>query len=173
MRPAAKRSRSGRFGHPARTGARWFVLGQTIALAALLAGCSLFRQLSFERPSLRLSAIQVTEIDLSGVSVVLWLDVFNPNDYDIRTTRVEADLNLEDVHFGNATWEESIVLGAASTTTVKLPADFSWEGIGAGARALLQRGKVSYDLDARLHVVTSFGSRTVSLGQRGVVDILN
>jgi LEA14-like dessication related protein len=153
--------------------ARLAAAGRACLLAALLSSCSLVQQLSFEKPTLRLTAVEITDIDLSGVAVVLWLEVFNPNDYDISTLRIDAELELEGTQFGNALLEESVVLAGASRTTVKIPAEFEWQGIGAGARALLQRGSLSYDLETRLRVKTSLGTRTVNLGNRGEVDVWN
>lgn len=144
-----------------------------LLLCCLLSSCSLFRQLSFEEPSVRLTALGITEIGLSGVSVDLWLEVFNPNDYDIRTTWIEAELELEGTHFGTATYAEPVVLAAAANTEFKIPAEFSWEGIGAGARALLRSGSLNYELKTRLKVKTSLGSHTVSLGNRGEVEVWN
>jgi LEA14-like dessication related protein len=135
--------------------------------------CSLFRQLSFEEPSVRLTRLEITDIDLSGVSVNLWLEVFNPNGYDIRTTWIEAELDIEGTDFGQATHAESVILIAADNTIVTIPADFTWEGIGVGARALLQRGSVNYDLKTRLKVKTSLGNHTVTIGNRGEVDVWN
>jgi LEA14-like dessication related protein len=142
-----------------------------VAATATVVSCATLRQLSFEPPTLQLDAVEISRIDLNGVSLVLWLDVFNPNDYQIQTTRVEAELDLEDTHFGNATLDESVSLAAASHTLVKLPASFSWDGVGAAARALLGRGTVDYDLDTRLRVQTSLGARTVSLRHRGEVQV--
>ena len=144
-----------------------------LLLSLLLVSCSFFRQLSFEEPSVRLTRLEITDVDLSGVSVNLWLEVFNPNDYDISTTWIEAELDLEGTDFGSATYAESAVLIATDNTTVKIPAEFSWEGIGAGARALLQRGSLNYELKTRLKVKTSLGSHTVNLGNRGEVEIWN
>jgi LEA14-like dessication related protein len=137
----------------------------------LVCSCATLQQLRFEKPSLELETLEITGLGASGVSMVLWLDVFNPNDYDIRTTRVEADLDLEDTHFGSAMLEESVRLAASSHTTVRVPAEFSWEGIGAGARALLDRGAVNYALETKLRVDTSLGGRTLSFRNRGEVPI--
>ena len=144
----------------------------TIALLLVaLAGCATLRQLQFETPTVRLETLEITNIDFSGGSLVLWLDVYNPNDYEIRTTRVDASLDLEDTHFGNATFDGSVALAAASHTLVKIPAEFAWEGIGAGARALLQRGAVDYELETKLRVETDLGGRDVTLKNRGEVPI--
>jgi LEA14-like dessication related protein len=140
-------------------------------LPALAASCATLRQLHFERPTVELEAIEITWIDLSGGSLVLVLDVFNPNDFDIRTTRVEASLDLEETDFGKAILEGDETLLAGSHTLVEVPAEFTWEGVGAGARALLQRGTVRYDLESRLRIETSVGGRTVTLRHRGEVPV--
>ncbi|NIR43595.1 MAG: LEA type 2 family protein [Gemmatimonadetes bacterium] len=152
---------------PLRTASGVLALGLALSLAA----CASLRRLQFERPSVDLEALEIVGLDADGVNLVLWLDVFNPNGYDIRTTRIEADLDLEDTHFGNALWQDEIVLAAASHTDVRIPANFTWEGLGAGARALLQYGSLRYDLETRLSVNTSFGRRLVTLNKRGEVPV--
>lgn len=122
---------------------------------------------------MELEAIELTDIGISGGSLVLLLDVFNPNDYDIRTTWVEARLGLEDTHFGNAVLEGDEVLVAGSHSAVEIPAEFTWEGVGAGARALLQSGTLRYDLETSLRLETSFGGRTLTLHNRGEVPIVD
>jgi LEA14-like dessication related protein len=142
-----------------------------VGVMPILGSCATLKQLSFERPSLQLDAIEITGLDLDGVSLVLWLDVYNPNGYEIRTTRVDAELALEGTRFGSALLEENVPLAPTAHTLVKIPAAFTWQGIGAGARSLLDRGKVDYDLDARLRVQTSLGARTLTFEHRGEVPI--
>ena len=142
-----------------------------LASAIGIVSCATFKQLSFERPTVELDTVEISGLDLDGVSLVLWLDVYNPNGYEIQTTRVEAALDLEETHFGSAALDEGVPLAAASHTLVRLPASFTWEGVGAAARALLGRGTVDYDLDARLRIQTSLGARTVNLRHRGQVQV--
>jgi LEA14-like dessication related protein len=140
-------------------------------LAVLLASCATLKHLQFEQPTVDLKAIEIAGVGVSGGSLVLVLDVFNPNDYDIRTTWVEASLDLEDTHFGTAVLEGDETLVANSRTQVEIPAEFTWEGVGAGARALLGRGALRYNLETRLRVETSIGGRTVTLRNRGEVPV--
>jgi LEA14-like dessication related protein len=142
-----------------------------LAASASLVSCATLRHLSFERPTVELDTVEISGLDLDGVSLVLWLDVYNPNGYEIQTTRIEAELGLEDTHFGNATMDRSVPLPPASHTIVKIPASFTWEGVGAAARALLGRGTVNYDLDTRLRIETSLGARSVSFSHRGEVQV--
>jgi len=149
---------------PTNGSIRWTSL-LTLAVTASLFSCATLRHLSFEQPSVELDAVEIVGLDLDGVSLVLWLDVYNPNDYEIQTSRLDAALDLESTHFGSATLHDNTSLAAISHTLVKVPASFSWEGVGAAARALLRRGTVDYDLE------TSLGARTVSLRHRGEAKV--
>lgn len=138
------------------------------AAAGLLAGCAtLLHQLQFTEPSLSLESIQVTGFSFTGGSVDLILDVFNPNPYDLNTMRVETSIDLEGTHFGDVSWEEPVTLPSRQHTTVRVPLDFTWSGVGAGARALLAKGAVNYVLDTRLFLDTPLGERVVRFETTG------
>jgi len=140
-----------------------------IALAPV--ACATLQQLSFARPTVELQTVQITGLDLQGGSLTLLLDVYNPNQYELRTLRVDASLDLEDTHFGDASLERAAVLAPTAHTNVDVPIAFTWAGVGAGARALLSRGAVNYGLLSRLHVGTPIGERTVELHNQGQVPI--
>ena len=143
------------------------------ASAGLLTGCStVLQQLQFSRPTLSLESIQVTGFSLTGGSVDLILDVFNPNSYDLNTMRVEVGIDIEGTHFGDVSWEEPVTLPSNEHTTVRVPLGFSWSGVGAGARGILTRGAVTYVLDTRLFLDTPLGDRAVGFETSGEVPLL-
>ena len=142
-----------------------------ILAMAISCSCAVFQQLRFEEPTVELDSVEITGLGFSGVSLTIWLDVFNPNDYQIGATRIEADLQLEDTHFGSALLEEDVEIAPSSHTRVRIPARFTWEGVGTGVRALLVRGVVDYELEAKLRVETSLGARDMSFQSRGEVSI--
>lgn len=134
-------------------------------------GCSALSQLRFEQPTIQLEAVEITRLGPQGGSFDLWLDVFNPNSYDLRATRVEAALDLEETHFGSAALEENVVLSSTEHSRVVIPVTFTWEGVGAAARAMLDRGAVSYDMEASMWLGGSFGNRRVVLRRSGEAPI--
>ena len=136
-----------------------------------LASCAVVKNLQFERPTLRLESVQLRRLDLTGGSLNLVLEVFNPNSYAIRTLGINAAVDLEETHFGNVDLERDIVLPATQHTAVEIPMTFTWAGVGAGARALLQRGEVNYTLDSKLSVSTPIGERTVAFRDTGLVPL--
>lgn len=142
-----------------------------VAVSVALASCAVAKRLRFEAPDVQLAEVRVTGIGLSGGSLELDLDVFNPNAYELRSTRIAATVDLEGTHFGDAMLERAVALPAESHSTVEIPMRFTWEGVGAGARALLATGSVRYTLGGRLIVDTPVGAQGVSLRRSGTATM--
>src|SRR5438128_12446640 len=69
---------------------------------ALLGACATLGKLSFKEPDVRLERIDITGLSLGGGTMDLVFDVYNPNTFRIRSTRMEAALDLEEPHCGTA-----------------------------------------------------------------------
>lgn len=145
--------------------------GAGLVLLAAVAACAVSQRLRFERPTVDLKEVVVTGIGLSGGSMDLVLDVYNPNRYVLRTTRMELGIDLEDTHFGDARLDRALELPAQAHSDVTVPLSFTWEGVGAGARALITKGSVRYVLNGQVFAATPVGDRTVELSSGGVVSI--
>lgn len=141
-----------------------------LSISILGTSCAALQRLQFERPTIALEAVELTGIGAQGGSFNLWLEVYNPNEYDLRVVRTEAALQLEDTHFGSVALEESLTLPSADHARVVIPVRFTWEGIGAAARALLERGAVDYDMEATLWLSGPL-NRKVTLQRRGEAPI--
>ncbi len=135
---------------------------------ALLTACA---RLTFQHPTAALVAIELTGVGLQGGALTLQLDVHNPNAFDLRTTRIAVGLDLDGTHFGDLDLARDIALPAGRTSRVELPLSFVWSGVGAGARAMLGRGAVRYDLTGRLFVQTPIGERAVGVRVGGDVTL--
>lgn len=148
---------------------RW--LGWAIG-CAVIGGCATLQQaLRFQEPAIHLQEIRVTGLGLSGGTLDLELDVLNPNDFRLRTIRMELGVDLEQVHFGDALLESAIELPAQQHTLVTVPVRFEWAGVGAGARALLDRQAIHYGLTGVATLDTPIGDRRVSLQGSGDVPL--
>jgi hypothetical protein len=143
-----------------------------VALLALMAGCaSLGKALRFQEPDVRLHEIRVTGLGITGGTLDLDLDVFNPNDYRLRTVRLAVGIDLENVHFGDALLERPIELPSGQHSLVTVPVRFEWAGVGAGARALLTRQGIRYGLSGTATLDTPLGERRVRLQGGGDVPL--
>src|SRR5256885_14702557 len=108
-----------------------------LPMTALLGGCATLGRLSFQEPDVRLEAIHITGLGLLGGTLDLVFDAYNPNDYRIRSTRLEAGIDLEGRHFGDALLERPLDLSPGNHSRVVVPLRFEWAGVCAGAKALL------------------------------------
>jgi LEA14-like dessication related protein len=139
--------------------------------AVVVSGCATVGRLSFHEPDITLTEIHVTGLGLSGGTMDLVFDVFNPNTYRLRSTRVEVGIDLEQRHFGDALLERPLDLSPQNHSQVIVPVRFDWAGLGAGAKALLLRQALDYDVTGRLLVDTPLGERQVALSGRGNVPL--
>lgn len=141
-------------------------------VAALsLAGCALAQQVRFQAPSAQLTGVSITGLGLQGGSLDLKLDVFNPNSYTLRSTRLQVGIDLENTPFGTAAIERPLELPPAAHSEVRIPLTFTWSGVGAGAKGLLSKGSLNYGLTGRILVDTPLGQRAVDLRTNGMVAI--
>jgi LEA14-like dessication related protein len=141
------------------------------SVLALAACTTLGQALHFTEPDIRLQEIRVTGLGFTGGTLELALDVFNPNDYRLRTTRLELGIDLETVHFGDALLETPVELPGQQHTLVTVPMRFEWAGLGAGARALLTRQGIQYGLTGVATVGTPIGDRRVRVHGSGDVPL--
>ena len=105
-----------------------------VTLAMALGACATLGKLYFQDPQIQLQEINVTSLGLSGGTMDLVFDVYNPNDYRIRSTRIEVGVDLESTHFGDAYLERPLDLSPTNHSRVVVPVRFEWVGVGAGAR---------------------------------------
>jgi LEA14-like dessication related protein len=138
------------------------------ALALLPTACA---QLQFQAPTTQLVAVEVAGLGLEGGALRLLLDVHNPNAFALRTLRIAFGIDLDSTHFGDVALTEEVALPAGQTTQVRIPLNFSWTGVGIGARSLLGRGAVRYDLDGQLTLGTPLGEKVVPVRGGGEVTL--
>ena len=149
-------------------------VGPAVRLSALLlaAACATLGRLAFTEPDVTLQEIDVTGLGLTGGTFDLVFDVWNPNDYRLRSTRLEVGIDLEGTHFGDALLDRPLDLSPTNHSRVVVPVRFAWAGIGAGAKALLTRRALAYALTGRVFLDTPIGTKTVGLTGSGNVPLM-
>ncbi|HXM39252.1 MAG TPA: LEA type 2 family protein [Gemmatimonadales bacterium] len=135
-----------------------------------LTSCATLRSaLTFQEPQIALQEINVTGLGLSGGTLDLVFDVYNPNTYRLRSTRLEVGLDLENTYFGDALIDKPLDLSPENHSRVVMPVRFAWSGVGAAARALLERQALNYGLTGTAFLDTPLGDRKVQLKGKGNV----
>jgi len=142
-----------------------------VPVVLLCLACATLSRLTFQEPELRLEAINITGLGITGGTFDLVFDVYNPNDYRIRSTRLEVGVDLEGRHFGDALLERPLDLSPTNHSRVVVPVRFEWAGVGAGARAMLTRQALGYGVTGTVFLDTPLGDRTVTLQGKGNVPL--
>jgi LEA14-like dessication related protein len=144
-----------------------------LAAIPFLYNCATIQQaLNFQEPQVALEEINITGLTMSGGTLDLVFDVYNPNTYRITSTRLELKIDLEDRSFGDVLMDRPLDLSAEYHSEVTLPVRFEWAGVGAGMRALLQRQALRYSLEGAAVVEPpGIGERRVALKAAGEVPL--
>lgn len=141
-------------------------------LAVTLSACATLRNvLTFEKPQIELQEINVTGLGLTGGTLDLVFDVYNPNDYRLRSTRLEVALELAGTDFGEALIDKPLDLSPENHSRVLMPVRFTWSGVGAAARSLLESQELPYGITGAVLLDTPIGERRVELKSKGNVPL--
>jgi LEA14-like dessication related protein len=143
-----------------------------VLVLLVIGGCATLRSvLSFQEPQIELQEINITGMGLTGGTLDLVFDVYNPNDYRLRSTRLEVGLDLEGKHFGDALIDRPLDLSPTNHSRVVMPVRFEWAGVGAAARGLLTRQALKYGITGAAMLDTPIGEKRVQLRSTGDVPL--
>lgn len=150
----------------------------TAALASIVAGCggSIFQQ-----PQITLESVHIGGLGLSGGTLVVDLQVVNPNGFSLSANRLNYDLALRDpeatsdtawVDFASGVYDQPFTVGGGETGHVQIPVSFSYSALGAAAGSMLRRGTFTYRASGTADVRTPLGNREVPFRKTGTMSLM-
>jgi LEA14-like dessication related protein len=177
----ARRAFSVLVARPARRGLSAFVVRPALralrALLALLAlsslsACAGFLRSEFGTPVVELKDVRMKGIGIQGGSLDLVLDVYNPNNYRLDTSRLTYTLSVDTAALATGAITKLVTLEAKKKTEVILPVTFSAKEIFGAAKIITQMGSLDYTVKGELTVATPFGNYTRPYQGKGRFDSL-
>lgn len=140
-----------------------------LAMTGLAAACSFLGHQAFQQPTVLLRKVEVAGVGLTGGSLNVELSVFNPNHYRLDATQLtyQVMLNSDSVQLASGVLNNPVTMKENDTTVVKVPVDFTYAGVGAASRSLLNTGVVTYHVLGQITVGSTVGSYTVPYSQVG------
>jgi LEA14-like dessication related protein len=140
--------------HPSRI---WWLLP--------LVACTPLGVWVYNDPSVTVSRVRVDAETEGTLPVVVALDVVNPNDYALSTTRLELRLLLDDLPIGQLDHDSSVAL-PKGTATVALPL-VPDEGTPPARLQAFRSGVHRFTVRGRATFATPFGKQKVRFAQEG------
>jgi LEA14-like dessication related protein len=152
---------------------RRLMLGAATAAIAITitAGCSTLGKAAFQQPVVNLKVVAVQGVGLTGGQLAVKLNVYNPNGYRLDATRLSYNVQVGDsgtgVNLATGILDSQFTVQSGDSTTVTIPVSFTYAGIGAAGRQLLNSGAVPYRVNGDVTVGTVVGNFTVPYSSTG------
>jgi LEA14-like dessication related protein len=142
----------------------------TVAAFTLVAaaGCSTLGKQAFADPVVTLKDVKVVGLGATGGNLDVVLNVYNPNGYRLDATRMTYRLFMADsTPVANGTLDNHFAVQNKDSTQVKIPVSFSYAGLGAAGRSILNTGAISYRVTGDVTVGSVVGNFTIPFSQTG------
>ena len=152
---------------------RRLVLGGIAAAVIAVAGCSALGKQAFQQPIVHLQDVRVNGLGLNGGNLDVKLSVYNPNGYRMDATRMSYNVLVGDsVRFAQGTVDNRFTVNGNDSSVVTIPVNFTYAGIGAAGRQLLNTGGVNYRVAGDVTVSTVVGNFSVPYSSTGRFNAL-
>ncbi len=135
--------------------------------AGILAACSTFGRASFKEPDVTLREFTITGLGLTGGSVDVVLQVHNPNGYKLDALKMTYQVDVDSIRLGEGELDGRFVVPQKDSALVRLPVRFTYTGLGAAGRSLLNAGTIDYRVRGDFTVATPVGNFTRPYDRRG------
>ena len=133
-----------------------------LAITLTVAACSALGRQAFQNPVVNLRDVRVLGLGMSGGNLEVQLGVYNPNNFRLDATRLTYRVAVgEDVGLASGALDTRTTVQAGDSTIVKIPVSFTYSGLSAAARQLLQTGAVNYRVAGDVTVGSVVGNFTV------------
>ncbi|MDB4907237.1 MAG: hypothetical protein JWO05_2021 [Gemmatimonadetes bacterium] len=141
-----------------------------VAVAATLGGaaCSALGKQVFQEPVVALKDVKLRGVGLTGGNVDVVLSVYNPNEFRLDATRMTYRVLLGDsVSFASGALDSRTTVQSKDSTFVTIPVSFTYNGLGAAGRSLLNSGAVDYKVIGDVTVGSPLGNHTIPFTSTG------
>jgi LEA14-like dessication related protein len=152
---------------------RRVMLGAVAAAMMGASGCSAIGRQAFQQPIVHLQDVRVNGVGLTGGNLDVRLSVYNPNGYRLDATRMTYNVLVGDsVQFATGSMDTKFTVSGKDSNIVTIPVNFTYSGIGAAGRQLLNTGGVNYRVAGDVIVGTVVGNFTVPYSSTGRFNAL-
>jgi len=123
-------------------------------------GCAALGMGGFKDPIVAFRGVNINGLGIQGGAADIVLSVYNPNGFKLEGTRLTYRLLVDSTPVGNGALDQRFTVQKGDSTIVTLPVSFTYAGLGAAGRQLMQAGSVNYRVLGDVTVSTPVGSFT-------------
>ena len=140
-----------------------------VAAASAVAGCSKLGRAAFQEPTVELKDVKLRGVGLTGGNLDVVLDVYNPNQFRLDATRMTYKVAMagDSITIASGALDSRLTLQDKTNTQVTIPVSFTYAGLGAAGRSLMNTGAVNYHVSGDVTVGSPVGSFTIPYSATG------
>ena len=142
-------------------------LAAAVLAVFAVAGCASLGMGGFKEPIVTFKDLRVRGLGLTGGSLDAYLSVYNPNGFRLDATRLSYKVSVGDNQLWTGALDSRFTVQDRDSTTIRIPVDFTYAGIGGAARQMMQSGSVPYTVTGDVTVATPVGNFTVPYSGTG------
>ena len=135
-------------------------LGAMAAAVAFVSACATLGMAGFREPIVSFKDIKVRGLGISGGALDAYISIYNPNGFKLDATRLTYNVMVGQNQLGTGALDSRFTVQSNDSTTVRIPIDFTYAGIGAAAQQMMQSGSVPYTIAGDVTVATPLGNFT-------------
>jgi LEA14-like dessication related protein len=145
------------------------VVAASALVASGFAACSVLGHAAFQNPVVQLRDVRVRGVGLTGGSLDVLLNVYNPNHYRLDATRLTYRVMLagDSVTLASGALDNRFTVQDRDSTVVTIPVSFTYAGVGEAGRALMNTGAVNYHVLGDVTVGSPVGNFSVPYSSTG------
>ena len=147
---------------------RRLMFAAAVAAIGATSACGMLGKGAFQQPVVNLKDVAIQSVGLTGGNLALKLNVYNPNGYRLDATRLTYNVAIGDgVNLATGALDSRFTVQSGDSTVVMVPVSFTFLGIGAAGRQLMNTGAVDYHVTGDVTVGTVVGNFTVPYSATG------
>ncbi len=149
---------------------RRVMMGLALAAVAGIAGCKTLARQAFANPVVEVKDVKVMGVGLTGGSLNVILDVYNPNDYRIDARRVNYTVFVDSMQIATGEIERLLTLTNKGHSEIVVPVEFTFAAVQRAVQKFAQRGSLDYRVTGSFAMATPFGDITRPYSGTGTLN---
>jgi LEA14-like dessication related protein len=143
------------------------VLAAATSAVIVVAGCSALGHQAFASPVVSLKNVRVTGVGITGGSLDVVLSVYNPNNFRLDATQLNYKVRIDSTPLASGALDSRFTVQNKDSTLVHIPVTFTYAGLGAAGRSLMNSGALNYHVSGDVTVGSLVGNYTIPFSQTG------
>ena len=116
----------------------------SIIIAFILSGCAFLKSRYAQAPEINLHNIYLQDIQALSATMIIVLDVKNPNKMDLHVNEVSYEVQLNDQAFAKSKIDKETIIPAGETKAVEIPLPVNYLKAMQGMGQILSGKDVDY-----------------------------